>query len=79
MLGLTAPVRCRTVVTEDWRLTLYEDESYSELYDLKNDPSETHNLWGQVEYRDIQAKLLEAMARQYLVYGDVSPMPAYRA
>jgi arylsulfatase A-like enzyme len=79
VLGLSAPVRCRSVVTDDWRLTLYEDESYSELYDLKNDPAEMHNLWGRTEYRDMQAKLLEAMARQYLIYGDVSPMPTYRA
>lgn len=38
--------RVRHLVTEDFKLTVYEWlRDFGEIYDLKNDPHELHNLW----------------------------------
>ncbi len=52
------------VRTADWKLMAFDrDASERELYDLKNDPNETTNLYGKPEFaakaRELEAKLLE--------------------
>lgn len=43
--------------TTEWKLVHYRNRDYGELYDLKNDPEELNNLWGQVTHQSIQAEL----------------------
>ncbi len=46
----------------------YSDIDQWELYDLKTDPSELHNLYGQPEYRKLQKQLhrkLRSLQKQY--------------
>lgn len=45
-VGIDGPVRIRTLVTYDGRLTVYNGESFAECYDFATDPDETHNLHG---------------------------------
>ncbi len=51
-------LRLRTVVTRDWKLTWYAGETFGELYDLANDPSEFANRWDDPECATIKAQLL---------------------
>ncbi|MCZ6674217.1 MAG: sulfatase-like hydrolase/transferase [Verrucomicrobia bacterium] len=47
----------------DWKLSIYEDDR-CELYNLKEDPGENRNLYGNDEYRSIKAELtLDLMKR----------------
>ncbi len=49
--------------TETHKLIAYTDGSNEhELYDLKNDPKETQNLWGHPEHAAVQRDLLARMA-----------------
>lgn len=48
-----------------------------ELYDLKNDPQELHNLAGLKEYAEIEKKLRDTMAEKMLVDRDYVPLPFY--
>lgn len=46
----------------------YGDKDFWELYDLKKDPEEAHNLYGNSRYKDIQTKLhkeLERLRKHY--------------
>ncbi|MCP4763676.1 MAG: sulfatase-like hydrolase/transferase, partial [archaeon] len=43
-------MRVRHLITETHKLTVYEGiEDYGDIYDLKNDPDELHNLWFEDE------------------------------
>lgn len=53
-----------TLITEDWRLSLFEGESGGELYHLAEDPHETCNLWGDSYHQDTKAWLLERLVRR---------------
>ncbi len=77
--GLPAPVRLRTLVTQDWRLTLYESDQLAELYDLKNDPEELNNLWDDPGSLAMRAELLTRMVRENIRLSDLSPVPMRRA
>ncbi len=44
-LGFDTPARVRSLVTPDWRLTIYGGQDWGELYNLSKDPKETKNLW----------------------------------
>ena len=45
VLGCAAGARLRTLVTQRWRMTIIEGDSWGELYDLANDPHEMENLF----------------------------------
>ena len=74
-LGFTEAARVRTLRDRNWRLTIYRDEPWGELYDLANDPDETRNLWDAPEAAEAKAdmtlRLVHALAHQM----DDSPMP----
>jgi arylsulfatase A-like enzyme len=54
----------RGIRTERWKYIQYwELPEEFELYDLKNDPDETHNLAGDPKYKDVRAKLAAEMKR----------------
>ena len=40
----------RTYVDERYKLTVYRDQPYGELFDLQDDPEERRNLWGAAEH-----------------------------
>lgn len=49
---------CRTLVTEQHKLTHYAGAEYGELFDLKADPGEHTNLWQAPQAATIRARLL---------------------
>ncbi len=56
---------------ERWKLIhFYNDIDHWELYDLENDPSELHNLYGRAEYAVEQQRLQRELVRLQEQYDD---------
>ena len=49
-----------------------------ELYNLKKDPSEVHNLFGEKKYSEIQTELLTRLLAWELRLQDPLPLPQRR-
>jgi arylsulfatase A-like enzyme len=72
--GRTRRYRLRSLVGSEWRLTLSNLPELCELYDLRADPLEQHNLWHArpAERGELCAQLLMALSEQ----ADTSPLPS---
>jgi arylsulfatase A-like enzyme len=75
VLGFSGPFRVHTLVTDRWRMSLYNEAEVGELYDLENDPDEMDNLWDDAEHQDVKLKLLDTFARRRINLVDRSPFP----
>ena len=64
------------VCDRQYKLSMYCDDKH-ELYDLQNDPHEMVNLYGNAEYADVQAKMMEIFVKRTLSVG-VRPDGAWR-
>ena len=69
--------RVRTYVNDRWRLTLWVDNDFGELYDRENDPLELNNLWNDPSAKEDKASLVEAMLKQQYTYSDLMPRPDF--
>ncbi|MCZ7648825.1 MAG: sulfatase-like hydrolase/transferase [Planctomycetota bacterium] len=52
-------IHVRTFVDERYKLTVYRGETYGELFDLREDPHETHNRWDDPDCAAVKARLFE--------------------
>jgi len=77
--GLSIPVRARSAVTRQHRLTIYAETDWVELYDLENDPHEIANLEGDGRASGTRADMFERMARRLTELADRHPFPTGRA
>ncbi|GAB3264292.1 sulfatase family protein [Arthrobacter pigmenti] len=77
--GLPAPVRMRTVITDQGRLTRYFGTGIIELYDFATDPDELNNVADQPEYSELQNGLTEAMLEQMAALMDMGTAPTASA
>ncbi|MBB43647.1 MAG: sulfatase [Rhodospirillaceae bacterium] len=73
-MGLKDNFKARTLLSGDWRLTLYSDTDWGEIYNLKEDPNEFHNLWNDLKYASIRSMLLEQMLREIMDGSEMSPV-----
>jgi len=73
-LGFEKPARVRVLLTEQYRYTIYLDQNWGELYELKVDPSETKNLWNDAEYFKVRAELSERLNHHLTAQMDESPL-----
>ena len=67
-------INLRTLVTEDYKITICQDSGFGELYDLKNDPGEIVNHWDDEEYKDIKMELYHKFVTE-IMKMEVLPMP----
>jgi arylsulfatase A-like enzyme len=51
-------VHLRTFVDNQYKMTLYRGQTYGELFDLKKDPNELHNLWNEPSIETIKCEIL---------------------
>ena len=72
-LGFEEPARVRSLVTADWKYTVYRDQPWGELYNVRNDPDETENLWDSPEHQATRAKLSERLNHHLIAQMDESP------
>jgi arylsulfatase A-like enzyme len=73
-MGFDNNFRERTLVADSWRLTIYSQADWGELYDLSNDPCEFDNLWDDPAYVGKRAEMTERLARRMLDLADSSPL-----
>jgi arylsulfatase A-like enzyme len=77
--GLPGPVRMRTVVTSDLRLTLIAGQGIVELYDLRVDPHELVNLADEAEATELLAAGRAALLEQVVLLLDDTSVPFHAA
>jgi arylsulfatase A-like enzyme len=51
-------VHAKTYITNQYKITVYCNQTYGELFDMEHDPEENSNLWDNPEYATIKADLL---------------------
>ncbi|WP_079910617.1 sulfatase [Paenibacillus sp. 32352] len=48
----------KTYVDARYKITVYYNQTYGELFDLAEDPGEVHNLWNEERYKELKLELL---------------------
>lgn len=48
----------KTFVDDRYKITVYYNQTYGEIFDLKEDPGEYKNLWNLPEYQELKTELL---------------------
>ncbi|MEL6572415.1 MAG: sulfatase-like hydrolase/transferase [Pseudomonadota bacterium] len=79
MTGFDRPQRVRTVVTDQYRMSIRQGENWGELYDLQADPLEIENLFDDPKSATVKTELTSVMLRRMIELQDRAPLPAYRA
>ena len=51
-------VHLRTYVDRRYKITVYRNADYGEMFDLQDDPGETRNLWDDPQHAQLKARLL---------------------
>lgn len=74
-LGFERPVKVRTLVTEQHRMSVFAEGEWGELYDLSADPLETHNLWNDARAQPTKWKLMQRLVQLLMEHSDSSPNP----
>jgi arylsulfatase A-like enzyme len=64
----------KTYVDDRYKLTVYYNQTYGELFDLLEDPGEVNNLWDNPNYLSLQKELLLKYAWAEL-HKEPMPMP----
>jgi len=75
ILGFNSRIRCRTLLMDGWRMTIYDGADWGELYNLADDPHELRNRWVDESANAVKARMLECLAYQMLGNVDTSPYP----
>lgn len=65
----------RNLITDSHRMTIYKDLAFGELYDLRNDPDETHNLWDVPSAASVKADMMLRLPQAMLDAIERSPWP----
>lgn len=70
------PLRMRTLVRRDYKLTLYDHQDEGLLYHLPTDPAERTNLWSDPAHRPARDALIEQLLRE-LIATDRLALPRW--
>lgn len=63
---------CTTLVTEEWKYTRFEGESWGDLYNLKEDPKEHNNLWEKAP--DLRSRMCDLLCERLVATTDRLPL-----
>lgn len=69
------PPRIRTIVTPEWKMTVYLDQDWGELFNRTEDPHEMQNLWSDAAAQNTRADLLWLLSQELMRTVDRSPLP----
>src|SRR5262245_1149347 len=69
----------RTLVDGRWRISVYRNVPWGELYDLTADPHELHNLWDEPGSAAIRQELTERLLQKMVDMAERSPRPTHTA
>ncbi|MEM7291254.1 MAG: sulfatase-like hydrolase/transferase, partial [Pseudomonadota bacterium] len=76
---LGVPPHVHSIHDGRYRLSVFQDMEWGELYDLHSDPGEFNNLWDHSEMREIKTHMLECLVRAEIDSVETSPLPRGRA
>jgi arylsulfatase A-like enzyme len=65
-------IHIKTYVEERYKLTVYFQRDYGELFDLGQDPNELNNLWDSPSYQALKAQLI-----QRLLFAEMGKEPLW--
>jgi len=65
-------IHVKTYVDERYKITVYYNQSYGEIFDLKEDPKEINNLWNRSEYAELKRDLL-----MKLIFAEMGKEPLW--
>lgn len=65
-------IHLKTYVDERYKITVYYNQTYGEIYDLQEDPGEIKNLWNVPEAAALKTELL-----QKLIYAEMGKEPIW--
>jgi arylsulfatase A-like enzyme len=74
-LGFDDLVSVTTLVDKRWRLSVWQNCDWGELYDLESDPGELNNLWDDMDYRDTRSSLMLKLLHTIQNHAETSPYP----
>jgi arylsulfatase A-like enzyme len=77
--GLPGPVRTRSVLTTEGRLTKYFGTDIAELYDHETDREELNNVAGEPEFKELQDRMTLAMLEGMAALADDGIAPTAAA
>ena len=69
----------RSIVYQNWRLSVFEGSTLGELYDLENDPDELNNLWNDTSSERKKNEMLEMMLQRIIALRDKSVLATNQA
>ena len=78
-LGFPEPAAVRSLLTDEFRLTVYRGLPWGEIYDLREDPRESHNRWQDADYATVRAELAEVLLHEMMTAAETSPRARFRA
>lgn len=64
------PMRMRTLVGGDWKLTVFAGQESGQLYHLPTDPQELHNRWADPQCADIRKTLQQRLLEEVILGVD---------
>ncbi len=69
----------RTLVHDNWRLTLFEATKLGELYDFASDPHEISNLWADPAATERKTEMLHLLAERQMALQAAELIPTHQA
>jgi arylsulfatase A-like enzyme len=75
-MGFPARARMRTLLTERYRLSVYDGVRWGEFYDRREDPHELVNRWDDPASRDALRETQDRMIHEMLALSETSPRPS---
>jgi arylsulfatase A-like enzyme len=79
MARVGQPLRMRTLITPDGRISRYAGTTDGELFDRRSDPGEMNNLWHDTAGRDLRHQLGEELTMTMMENADTGIRPEFMA
>ena len=74
-LGLDDLVTVSTLIDRRWRISVWQNRDWGELYDLSRDPHELRNLWEDPATAGVRETMLRRLVHALQNHADTSPYP----
>jgi uncharacterized sulfatase len=65
-------IHLKTYIDERYKITVYYNREYGEIFDLQNDPEEINNLWNNSSFKELKLELL-----QKLIHAEMEKEPMW--